>query len=230
MTVPSLGITDTLPNGGAVRANYARSFRSPTLDERYFPNFGTPTLQPEYGATYDVGVSEPLRRALASLTYFGTDTNNLIIDVPIDNFGDVAPENVASARVRGFDASLRDPFGAGFAATASYTDYPEARDLTMGTRLLYRPTATAGVRLERDVARTAYGLDLDYVGQRYADEKNTVLLPPFASLGGFGRVAIGAGSSLMLRVDNLTGERVEESYGYPVMGPTMSLTFSQAWR
>ncbi|HYK54294.1 MAG TPA: TonB-dependent receptor [Candidatus Eremiobacteraceae bacterium] len=230
VTVPSLGITDTLPNGGAVRANYARSFRSPTLDERYFPNFGTPTLQPEYGATYDVGVSEPLRRALASLTYFGTDTNNLIIDVPIDNFGDVAPENVASARVRGFDASLRDPFGAGFAATASYTDYPEARDLTMGTRLLYRPTATAGVRLERDVARTAYGLDLDYVGQRYADEKNTVLLPPFASLGGFGRVTIGAGSSLMLRVDNLTGERVEESYGYPVMGPTMSLTFSQAWR
>ena len=230
VTVPSIGITDALPSGGALRANYARSFRSPTLDERYFPNFGTPTLQPEYGATYDVGVMEPFGRALASLTYFGTDTNNLIIDVPIDNFGDVAPENVSSARVRGFDASFREPFGARFAATVSYTDYPEARDLTMGSRLLYRPTSTGGVRIERDVVRTSYGLDLDYVGRRYADEKNTILLPSFATLGGFWRISIGTGSSLMLRVDNLTGERVQESYGYPVIGPTMSVTFSQGWR
>jgi len=230
VTVPSLGVTQTLADGGALRANYARSFRSPTLDARYFPNFGTPTLQPEYGATFDVGMSRPFARGLASLTYFGTDTNNLIIDVPIDNFGDVAPENVASARVRGFDASLREPFGAGFAASASYTDYPEARDLTMGKRLLYRPTATGGLRVERDLARSSYGIDLDYVGVRYADEKNTVLLPSFARLDGFGRVSFGAGSSLMLRLDNITGERVQESYGYPVIGPTMSLTFSQTWR
>lgn len=229
VTVPSLGVTDTLPSGGALRANYARSFRSPTLDERYFPNFGTPTLQPEYGATYDVGASQPFGRTLASLTYFGTDTNNLIIDVPIDNFGDVAPENVSSARVRGFDGSLRAPFGAGFAATVSYTDYPEARDLTMDTRLLYRPMATGGVRIERDAPRNAYGLDLDYVGRRYADEKNTIQLPPFATLGGFERVRIGAGSSLMLRVDNLTNERAEESYGYPVMGTSFSITLSQGW-
>ncbi|HET9343493.1 MAG TPA: TonB-dependent receptor [Candidatus Eremiobacteraceae bacterium] len=230
VTVPSVGVTEELSGGGALRANYARSFRSPTLDERYFPNFGTPTLQPEYGATFDVGASEPAGRGLASLTYFGTDTNNLIIDVPIDNFGDVAPENVASARVRGFDASLREPFGAGFAVSASYTDYTEARDLTMDKRLLYRPTATAALRVERDRTRTSYGVDVDYTGQRYADEKNTVLLPSFASLGGFGRMSLGGGSSVMLRLDNLTGERVPESYGYPVLGPTMSLTFTQTWR
>lgn len=229
VTVPSLGITQALAGGGALRANYARSFRSPTLDERYFPNFGTPTLAPEYGATFDVGASQPVGRGLASLTYFGTDTNNLIIDVPIDSFGDVAPENVSSARVRGFDASLREPLGAGLAASASYTDYPEAKDLTMDKRLLYRPTATGALRLERDLTRTSYGIDLDYVGRRYADEKNAVLLPSFASLGGFGRVSFG-GASLMLRLDDLTGERVQQSYGYPVIGPTMSLTFSQTWR
>ncbi|HEY7994255.1 MAG TPA: TonB-dependent receptor [Candidatus Eremiobacteraceae bacterium] len=230
VTVPSVGVTEALPGGGALRANYARSFRSPTLDERYFPNFGTPTLQPEYGATFDIGASEPSGRGLASLTYFGTDTNNLIIDVPIDNFGDVAPKNVASARVRGFDASLREPFGAGFAASASYTDYTEALDLTMDKRLLYRPTATAALRIERNRTRTSYGIDCAFTGQRYADEKNTVLLPSFATLGGFGRVSLGRGSSLMLRLDDLTGERTAASYGYPVIGPTMSLTFSQAWR
>ena len=100
----------------------------------------------------------------------------------------------------------------------------------MAKRLLYRPTATAALRVERDLTRTSYGIDLAYTGQRYADEKNTVLLPSFATLGGFGRLSLGAGSSVMLRLDDLTGERVEESYGYPVIGPTMSLTFSQAWR
>lgn len=228
--VPSIGVTDELRNGGALRANYARSFRTPTLDERYFPNFGTPTLQPEYGATFDVGISQPAGRGLASLTYFGTDTNNLIVDVPIDSFGDVAPENVARARVRGFDSSYRVAVGAGFAVIASYTAYPEARDLTMETRLLYRPAANGGLRLERDVARSAYGADLDFTGRRYADEANTTLLPPFATLGAFARASIGSGSSLMLRVDNLTGERVQESFGYPVMGTSMSVTLTQSWR
>ena len=230
VNVPSVGVTDALPGGGALRANYARSFRTPTLDERYFPGFGTPTLQPEYGATFDAGISEPAGRGLASLTYFGTDTNNLIVDVPIDSFGDVAPENVARARVRGFDTSYRLPLGSGFAVLASYTAYPEARDLTMGTRLLYRPTANGGLRIERDLASTSYGVDLDYTGRRYADEANATLLPQFATLGAFGRASIGSGSSVMLRVDNVTDERVQESFGYPVMGTTMSLTFSQSWR
>jgi len=39
-------------------------------------------------APHSVGVNDPLSKpigsALASLTYFGTDTNNLIVDVPID--------------------------------------------------------------------------------------------------------------------------------------------------
>src|SRR5579863_2732708 len=90
VTVPSIGIDERLGITGALRANYARSFRTPTWDERYFPFFGTPTLQPEYGATFDVGMSREIGNALASVTYFGTDTNNLIIDVPIDSFGDVA--------------------------------------------------------------------------------------------------------------------------------------------
>ena len=227
--VPSLGVTDALPGGGALRANYARSFRTPTLDERYFPNFGTPTLQPEYGATFDVGLSEPAGRGVASATYFGTDTDNLIIDVPIDSFGDVAPANVARARVRGFDLSYRMPIGGGSAVVASYTAYPEAHDLTMGTRLLYRPTSNGGLRFERDVTRASYGIDLAYTGRRFADEANATLLPPFATLGAFGRVTIARGSSLTLRADNLTSERVPESFGYPVMGATMSLTFSQAW-
>jgi vitamin B12 transporter len=229
VAVPSFGVDERI-GGGVIRANYARSFRTPTLDERYFPNFGTPTLQPEYGATFDAGVTQPVGAGLASLTYFGTDTSNLIVDVTIDSFGDVAPENVARARVRGFDTSFRMPLGNGYALNVSYTDYPVARDLTKGTRLLYRPSATGGLRLQHDSQRGAYGVDVRYVGRRYADEANVTLLPQFASVGAFLTRSIGGGTSVSLRADNITGERVPASYGYPVMGPTLSLTVSQSWR
>lgn len=230
VTVPSVGISERLGSEGSFRVNYARAFRTPTLDERYFPNFGTPTLQPEYGATFDAGIVREIGAGLASVTYFGADTNNLIVDVPIDSFGNVAPENVARARVRGFDASLRTPLEQGYSATVAYTIYPVARDLTMGTRLLYRPAANGGIMLERTSGRDAFGLDVRYVGRRYADEANTTLLPQYAAVGAFVSRSLGAGTSVSLRADNITGERVQETYGYPVLGPTVSLTVSQSWR
>ena len=229
VTVPSVGIVERV-GGGVLRANYARSFRMPTLDERYFPGFGTPTLQPEYGATFDAGVTEQVGAGLASLTYFGTDTSNLIVDVTIDSFGDVAPENVARARVRGYDASYRTPLAHGYAASASYTIYPVARDLTLSSRLLYRPTATGSLQLSRTAGLGSYGLDLRYVGRRFADESNTIALPQYAALGAFVTHSLGGHASLTLRAENITGERVQESYGYPVLGPTLSLTVSESSR
>lgn len=230
VSVPSFGFNERLGSDATLRANYARSFRTPTLDERYFPGFGTPTLQPEYGATFDVGLSKPVGNGLASLTYFGTDTNNLIVDVIIDSFGDVAPENVAQARVRGLDASYRVPIARGYAVTAAYTTYPVARDLTQNSRLLYRPSSNGSLHFERDSSRGAYGADVRYVGRRFADEKNATLLPPFATLGAFVSRSLGGATALTLRADNITGERVQESYGYPMMGPNISLTVSQSWQ
>lgn len=229
VTVPSFGVDERLGTTGTLRANYARAFRTPTLDERYFPFFGTPTLQPEYGATFDVGMSREIGSGLASVTYFGADTNNLIIDVPIDSFGDVAPENVARARVRGYDAAFRAPLQGGYAVSISYTGYPQARDLTARTRLLYRPTATGSVALEHDARLGSLGIDLRYVGERYADEAERTLLPQFASVGAFARRSLGSDTSLSLRLDNITGERVPESFDYPVTGPTLSVTLSQSF-
>ncbi|HXN08264.1 MAG TPA: TonB-dependent receptor, partial [Candidatus Acidoferrales bacterium] len=54
VSVPSVGAVLQLSKSINVRANYARAFRTPNLDERYFPGYGSPKLQPEYGATFDV--------------------------------------------------------------------------------------------------------------------------------------------------------------------------------
>jgi hypothetical protein len=72
-------------------------------------------------------------------------------------------------------------------------------------------------------------MSLAFTGRRYANETNSIALPAYATLGAFVERPLGRGVGLMVRLDNITGERVEDTYGYPVLGTTLSvrLSFSQ---
>ena len=222
-----------------VRASYSRAFRAPNLDERYFPGFGNPKLQPEYAATFDAGIFSDGERLGGAATWFGSDTSNLIVNQAIDMFGDFLPFNVGRARVRGFSLEVNNGYTGPIGIQASYTAYPVAEDLstapdingviTQGNRLLRRPTATGSIEIWRRVggqtgrARGEDGLDIRFIGRRFDDEENTHLLPPYATLGAHASRDIGNHFKITLRADNLTGERVEEVYGYPVLGTTFSV-------
>ena len=243
VAVPSIALQQQFAAGAWLRASYARGFRAPNLDERYFPGFGNPNLAAEYAATFDAGIVTQGRWVRGSATYFGSDTNNLIANLAIDNVGDFLPFNIGRARVRGFDAHLANVTGGRLGVQASYTGYPVARDLSTapdlngvvneGNRLLYRPTATASFEIWREagfVRRGTFagedGVDLVFVGRRYGDEENKHFLPPYATLGVHSSRDLNERLSLMLRVDNVTGERIEQFYGFPVLGTTFSIELS----
>jgi vitamin B12 transporter len=225
-SVPSLGISERL-RGVMLRANYARAFRTPDLNDRYFPFAGNPALGPEYAATFDAGATADIGTGSATLTWFGVDTNNLIVFNPAT----FLPVNIAKASVRGIEAQTDFSAGAGDHASLSYTAYPRAADLSgpPGTRLLYRPTATGSAELWRASRRGRQGMSLAFTGRRYANETNSIALPAYATLGAFVERPLGHGVGLTVRLDNITGERVEDTYGYPVLGTTLSvrLSFSQ---
>jgi len=227
--------------GTLLRASYARSFRAPNLDERYFPGFGNAALQPEYASTFDAGVLTDDRAIDGSATFFGSDTNNLIVNQAIDTLGDFLPFNVGRARVRGFSVQLSNAQSRRLGAQASYTAYPVAQDLstapdingvvTSGNRLLYRPSTTTAFEIWR---RAGYdpqpveaigedGIDVLVVGRQYADEENVHLLPPYATVGLHVSRNIARHLTLLLRLDNITDERVPQVYGYPVLGTTFSV-------
>jgi outer membrane cobalamin receptor len=151
------------------------------------------------------------------------------------------PFNVGQARVRGFDLLVNDAGIYRLGWQLAYTAYPTAKDLstepdlngvvTTGNRLLYRPTTTTGIEV---LWRTGYssqprtatgeeGVDVLVVGRQYGDEENTHLLPPYATVGLHVRRDVAAHLSLLVRVDNLTGQRVPQVYGYPVLGTTFSV-------
>jgi vitamin B12 transporter len=244
-TLPSIAASQQIGGteisyGTLLRASYARSFRAPNLDERYFPGFGNSKLQPEYASTFDAGVVTNNRVVDATATLFGSDTNNLIVNQAIDMLGDFLPFNVGRARVRGFSAQVSNAYGKRLGVQASYTGYPVAKDLstapdingvlTTGNRLLYRPTATATLEIWRMAGHEPYeeaigedGLDLLFVGRQYADEENLHLLPPYATVGLHVSRNLSPHLNLLLRVDNLTDQRVPQVYGYPVLGTTFSV-------
>jgi vitamin B12 transporter len=224
--VPSMGVRDRF-GSVTVRANYARAFRTPDLNDRFFPFFSNPSLQPEYAATFDTGATADFASGSATLTWFGVDTNNLIVFNPTT----FLPVNIAKASVRGIEAQSEFSAGAATHASVSYTTYPRAADLSAapGTRLFYRPTATGSAELWRGSGYGHGGLSLSFTGRRFANEANTITLPAYATLGAFVDRRLGRGYGLTLRLDNITGERVQDTYGYPVLGTTLSvrLTLSQ---
>ena len=101
-SVPSLGVTDDL-GALTLRANYARAFRTPDLNDRYFPFAGNPALKPEYAATFDAGATAQFGAASATVSWFGVDTNNLIEFNPVT----FVPVNIAKASVRGVEVAAR---------------------------------------------------------------------------------------------------------------------------
>jgi len=245
-TLPSFAASEQVGGteglyGTLLRASYARSFRAPNLDELYFPGFGNPALHPEYASTFDVGMLTNDALVDASATFFGSDTNNLIVNQAIDMMGDFLPFNVGRARVRGYSFQLSNAQSRRLGAQLSYTAYPVAEDLstapdingivTSGNRLLYRPSTTTGFEIWRragyepqpDRAIGEDGLDVLVVGRQFADEENVHLLPPYATVGLHISRNIARHLTLLLRLDNLTDERVPQAYGYPVLGTTFSV-------
>lgn len=234
-TVPSFSLRQLVggPDNTYVHASYARAFRAPNLDERYFPGFGNPLLVPEYASSFDLGVVTSNDVVRLSATLFGSDTNNLIVNQTIDQFGDAAPFNVGRARVRGYSLDASNAASAIVGIRATYTGYPVARDLstapdvngvlTTGNRLLRRPITTGTLEVWRRAGGGDAGIDLLFVGRRYDDEENANLLPPYAQLGAYVQRALGPHLALLFRVDNATGQRVQEVYGYPVLGTTFSV-------
>jgi len=241
--VPSIALRQRVGADSWIRASYARGFRAPNLDERYFPGFGNPNLQSEYAATFDAGVVAQGRWLRSSATLFGSDTNNLIANQAIPGTFTFLPFNIGRAKVRGFDARIANVGSGRLGAQASYTDYPVARDLSTapdlngvvnyGNRLLYRPTATSGFELWRKAGYQSHGkfggedgLELLFVGRRYGDEENKHPLAAYATLGVHSSRDLNDRLTLTLRADNITGQQVEQFYGFPVQGTTFSVELS----
>lgn len=167
--------------GGGMRltASYGSAFKAPTFNDLYYPGYGSADLKPESSRSAEVGLSGSGRVNWA-LNAYRTEVDDLIAY----DASRYAPGNVASALIRGLEASV----GMRLAdwqvnAYATLLD-PENRSAgtNNGKNLARRPEQSLRLDLDRDLGQYRVGATLLAAGARYDDLANTRRLGGYATL------------------------------------------------
>jgi len=177
--------------------SYSEGFRAPTFNDLYYPDFSNPELKPETSKSYELQWRSQLSdssRLEASI--YRTDLEDAII------FGSNSrPENVASARIDGFEAALKQQlFGWQSDLGVSIID---PRDRDSGHTLARRARRTLSWDLDRQFDRLSLGASWQTVSSSYDDRNNQQSLGGYALFGLRSSWALNREIKLDLKVDNL---------------------------
>ncbi|WP_286800577.1 TonB-dependent receptor domain-containing protein, partial [Pseudomonas sp. UBA4034] len=194
-----------------VLLSYSEGFRAPTFNDLYYPDthYSNPNLQPETSKSYELQWRSQLSdstRLEASL--YRTDLSDAII---LDSSG--KPQNVASARINGMEAALKQElFGWQGNLGLSIID---PRDRSTGYTLARRARRTLSLDLDRQFDQLGVGASWQAISSSYDDADNTQRLGGYALLGLRGSWAINRQVALSLKVDNLLDRSyVRARYSY----------------
>ncbi|MEG8234611.1 TonB-dependent receptor domain-containing protein [Pseudomonas orientalis] len=178
--------------------SYSEGFRAPTFNDLYYPDtqYSNPNLQPETSKSYEVQWRSQLAdstRLEASL--YRTDLSDAII---LDGG---KPQNVASARINGVEAALKQElFGWQGNLGVSLID---PRDRDSGHTLARRARRTLNLDLDRQFDKVGVGASWQAISSSYDDEANRHRLGGYALLGLRSSWALNREVSLSLKVDNV---------------------------
>lgn len=190
--------------------SYSEGFRAPTFSDLYYPENGNPDLKPEHSKSYELQWRSQLSESSRLETsLYRTDIEDAIL------YDSVArrPENVASARIDGFEAALKQElFGWQGNLGLAIID---PRDRDTGHTLQRRARRTLSLDLDRQFDRLGFGASWQAVSSSYDDKDNTQRLGGYALLGLRGSWALNREILLSLKVDNLLDRTYARSrYSY----------------
>ncbi|WP_339416982.1 MULTISPECIES: TonB-dependent receptor domain-containing protein [unclassified Pseudomonas] len=197
-----------------VLLSYSEGFRAPTFNDLYYPDtkYSNPNLQPETSKSYALQWRSQLSdstRLEASL--YRTDLSDAII---LDS--NSKPQNVASARIDGVEAALKQElFGWQGNLGLAVID---PRDRDSGHTLARRARRTLSLDLDRQFDKLGVGASWQAISSSYDDEDNTHRLGGYALLGLRGSWTLNREVALSVKVDNLLDKsyaRARYSYNDP---------------
>ncbi len=215
---PRIGVVAVLSDRLTLRAGAGRTFRAPTFDELAPAFFGNPSLQPETAWSYDLGLEYTLAPGFAlHVTGYYTDATNLITSSPPL----FVPLNVGHAIVNGASIELLGRLADQWTVRANFTDQL-ARDATTGLDVIYIPRQQANVELSYHWAPgSAVAVIVSYVGDRFANPANTLLVPGYWLVGLTATLAAGEGYSIQAGINNIFDVNYQESLNFPEPGRTV---------
>jgi iron complex outermembrane recepter protein len=183
--LPSAGLNYKITDDLAVFASYAKGFSSPRTDNLY----RTPvvTVAPETTNTFDLGMRYTTGRVQAQGTFWYTKFRNRIVTSFDQVAGISVDRNIGSVIGKGFDLGIAikplDFFT--FQGNLSYNDSKLQDNIqvaagaagllqTAGKRVTETPRWQAGYRAQVELGPVDLGLQVKYVGDRFATDLNDI--------------------------------------------------------
>ena len=207
-------------NGLRATASIGTSFRAPTFNELYFPNYGLETNKPEKGRNREVGLRYDGNGYNLDATYFHNRLTDMIVSsTPCpDGVNRSCAYNVNEATLEGFslagstrlmDVNLR-----------ASLDWQDPRDDTTGRQLARRAKKHANFAADYVMGQLKSGAELTVSGDRFDNAPNTSRLGGYGLLNLYTTYQFTPDWSLLLRVNNVADKNYEVARNYGTSGRT----------
>jgi vitamin B12 transporter len=221
--------------GTKVRGSYATGFRAPTINQLFFPDFGTTNLKPEKSQSMDVGVDQYLlnNRLTISGGFFWNRFRDMIVAQQSAalcgtqfGFANFCAQNVGLVNTKGWEASVK---------YAVVRDVPLIKSLDVQaqytntlTRNLEQQPGNRAPRIPVDqwsliisyqpIDPLRINLEGRYVGSRFNDVNNLQPMRAFDVWNLSVTYDVTNRVQTYLRADNIFNEQYEEIqlFGTPV--------------
>jgi vitamin B12 transporter len=208
-----------------VFGNYGTGFRSPTLNDLYYPGFSNPALDPEESSGSEFGVTIDLAPKVLSIgaTRFRTEYDNLIA---LDSL--FVPQNIAAAEVSGLELSGTWTPSPRSTITGNYT-VTDAVDSVSGAHLLRRPHNKGNVVWTfRPDATSDFRIDYRVVGSRQdtTDGVTILTLPHYALVNLSATERVSPTTEVFFRLENALNRDYQEVTWYGTAGRSFYTGFT----
>ncbi len=204
-----------------LNASAGTSFRAPTFNELYFPNFGIASNKPEKGKNTEAGMYYNDGTSEAIVVYYRNRLTDLLVNttrcpVEVATHPNGCAYNVNRATLEGITlgASTR----AGNFDLRGSVDLQDPRDDTTGKSLIRRTRRHAKFAVDYSMGRFLAGAGLQLSAKRFDDTANKVALGGYGLLNLHGAYRFADDWSAVVRVNNVTGKKYELARNYATAG------------
>jgi vitamin B12 transporter len=200
--------------------SFGTSFRAPTFNELYYPNYGLSSNKPERGRNAEAGVQYRVAGVDLQANYYRNRLTDMIVSVtpcPGRPSGSCA-YNVDHALLEGLTLAADTRLG-NIDLRAS-ADLQDPRDETTGKQLARRARRHAGVAADYRLGQVDAGVELQASGHRFDDAANKNVLGGYGLLNLYTTWHMTRDWSLLVRLDNAADKHYELARNYGTAGRT----------
>lgn len=213
----------------ALRANASvgTSFRAPTFNELYFPQFGLAANQPESGRNAETGLYYEDGKSQFSAVYYRNRVTDLIVNTDPcpgqsrKDFPFGCAYNVNQALLTGVSLGASTRLG-DFSLRGSL-DFLDARDETADKLLVRRARQHGSLALEYGAGAIKAGAETVFSGKRFDSTSNSAasIMGGYGLVNLYGSYDLSRDWSLFGRWDNVFGKNYELAKNYATPGSSL---------